>query len=60
MIGVFESFPEVIELWESFFEIPFIVFALNFDGEVDSIFLGFIFFEASNSNLNGGGQIVVG
>lgn len=59
MIGSFESFPKVIEFWESFFEIPFIVFALNLDGEVDGILLGFIFFVASNSDLNGGGQIVV-
>ena len=60
MIRVFKSFPEVIKLWESFFEIPFVVSALNFDGEVDGIFFCFVFFVASNGDFDGGGQIVVG
>lgn len=53
MIGVFESFTKAIKFRESFFEIPFVVSALNFDGEIDCIFLGFVFFEAGDCDLDG-------
>ena len=55
MIRVFKPFPEVVEFWESFFEIPFIISGLHFDGEVNGIFFSFVFFEASYCDFDGWG-----
>lgn len=52
MVGQFEAFKQIIELREPFFHVPLIIFAVDFDGEVNSILLGFILLKGSDGDFD--------
>ena len=52
MIRVLESFPEVIELRESFLHVPLVVSAFDFNSEIDGVLLSLVLFEGGDGGLD--------
>ena len=59
MITVFKAIVEIIEFWESLFDIPFVVPNFKLYAEEDGSFFSFVLGEGGDADFDGGGQVIV-
>ena len=59
MIAIFKAIVEIIEFWESLFDVPFVVSDFKLYTEEDSSFFSFVLGEGGDANFDGGGQVIV-
>ena len=59
MIRIFKTIVEIIKLWKSFFNIPFVISNLELYAKEHSSFLSFVLWEAGDTCFDGWCQIVV-